>query len=36
MIKRAEAENIDEVKELWKICFPDVDTRYCDFFLKIF
>ena len=36
MIKRAEAENIDEIKELWKICFPDVDARYRDFFLNIF
>ena len=34
MIKRAEAENIDEIKELWKICFPDVDARYRDFFFK--
>ncbi len=34
MIKRAEAENIDEIKELWKICFPDVDARYREFFFK--
>ncbi len=34
MIKRADVENIDEVKELWKICFPDVDERYRDFFFK--
>lgn len=34
MIKRAEAENIDEIKELWAICFPDVDARYRDFFFK--
>ncbi len=34
MIKRAELENIDEIKELWKICFPDVDARYREFFFK--
>ena len=28
MIKRAERENIDEIKRLWKVCFPDVDERY--------
>ncbi len=34
MIKRAELENIDEIKELWKICFPDVDASYREFFFK--
>lgn len=34
MIKRAERENIDEIKRLWKVCFPDVDERYQDFFFK--
>lgn len=34
MIKRAELENIDEIKELWEICFPDVDARYREFFFK--
>ena len=34
MMQRAKTENIDEIKELWAICFPDVDARYREFFLK--
>ena len=35
MIKRAERENIDEIKRLWKVCFPDVDERYQDLLQRL-
>lgn len=34
MIKTATVDDLPEIKELWKICFPDVDSRYQDFFFR--
>lgn len=34
MIQIATVDNIEEIKELWKICFPNVDVRYQDFFFR--
>lgn len=34
MIKRANEEQMDEVKALWEICFPDVNPKYRDFLFK--
>lgn len=34
MIKRANEEQMDEVKALWEVCFPDVDPKYRDFLFK--
>ena len=34
MIVKATADQISEIKQMWKICFPDEDTRYVDFYFK--
>lgn len=34
MIRRAENEDLDEIKALWRMCFPQTDDKYQDFFMK--
>ena len=34
MIRLADAEMLDEVKAVWKECFPKQDVRYMDFYFK--
>ncbi len=34
MIDKAKADQTKEIMELWKICFPDEDQRYIDFYFK--
>ncbi|MCR4950373.1 MAG: GNAT family N-acetyltransferase [Solobacterium sp.] len=34
MIEKASAEMTNEIKRIWKICFPKQDPRYMDFYFK--
>ena len=34
MIKKATAEQTAEIKDIFRICFPNEDTRYLDYFFK--
>ena len=34
MITKATLEQAEEIKQLWKICFPKRDPRYVDYFFK--
>lgn len=34
MIEKATEERLDEIRQVWKLCFPDEDPRYTEFFFK--
>ena len=34
MIDKAKSEQTNEIRELWKVCFPKEDLRYIDFYFK--